>query len=78
MIENRLKAPGHPKGKHIFGQRYLAGKSVYNLMLPEYYRPSFLQCHGKPKGARDITGRETEGANLGDLGGVISVLIFDE
>ena len=32
-----------------------------------------LACHGSPKGEIDITGYPKEGANEGDLGGVISI-----
>lgn len=45
------------------------------LMLPLYYGPTCLACHGEPKGERDISGYAREGGKEGDLGGAISVII---
>jgi len=45
------------------------------VMLPLYYSPACLSCHGEPKGERDISGYPREGAKEGDLGGAISVKI---
>jgi hypothetical protein len=42
-------------------------------MVPEYYVPSCLTCHGGPAGELDVTGYPKEGAHEGDLGGVISI-----
>lgn len=50
------------------------GQSV-RVMLPLYYGKSCLSCHGEPKGERDISGYQREGAKEGDLGGAISVKI---
>ena len=36
-----------------------------------------LNCHGDPKGELDITGGKKEGGQLGELGGAISVVIYD-
>jgi hypothetical protein len=43
------------------------------IMVPEYYAPSCLSCHGGPAGEIDMTGYPKEGASEGDLGGVISI-----
>jgi general secretion pathway protein A len=43
------------------------------LMLPLYYSKACLDCHGEPKGQRDISGYPREGGKEGDLGGAISV-----
>jgi general secretion pathway protein A len=43
------------------------------LMLPLYYSKACLDCHGEPKGQRDITGYPREGGKEGELGGAISV-----
>ena len=43
------------------------------MLLPLYYGKACLECHGGPKGERDITGYPREGAKEGDLGGAISV-----
>jgi general secretion pathway protein A len=48
------------------------GKTL-RMMLPLYYGKACLECHGSPKGERDITGYPREGAKEGDLGGAISV-----
>lgn len=50
---------------------------TFRILVPEYYRPACLNCHGGPKGVLDITGYPKEGAKLGDLGGVISFQFFD-
>jgi general secretion pathway protein A len=42
-------------------------------MLPLYYNKACLDCHGEPKGQRDITGYPREGGKEGELGGAISV-----
>jgi hypothetical protein len=46
------------------------------MLLPEYYRESCLSCHGGPMGEMDITGYPKEGGKIGDLGGAISIVIF--
>lgn len=76
VIEKTLASKEHTKGKHVTAEMFESGKQTFRLVLPEYYRKSCLQCHGGPKGSYDITGRKKEGADLGDLGGVISVSIF--
>ena len=43
------------------------------LLLPLYYSKACLDCHGEPKGQRDISGYPREGAKEGELGGAISV-----
>ena len=75
-IFNKFKEPGHPKGKGI-GEavNYSDGFKVYRYMLPLYIEPACLQCHGEPKGEKDITGRIKEGYKLGELRGAISVMI---
>ena len=49
------------------------GGKTLRMMLPLYYGKACLDCHGSPKGERDITGYPKEGAKEGDLGGAISV-----
>jgi hypothetical protein len=48
---------------------------VFRMAVPEYYTQSCLSCHGQPKASLDITGYPKEGASLGDLGAVISILL---
>ncbi len=52
------------------------GKTTFRMMVPDYYVQSCLDCHGSPKNSLDITGYPREGANLGDLGGVISITLY--
>ena len=46
------------------------------MLIPEYYSPSCLTCHGQPKGEIDVSGYPKEGAAEGDLGGAISITLF--
>jgi hypothetical protein len=52
------------------------GVLAHRTLMPEYYGPTCLACHGTPKGEIDITGYPKEGASEGDLGGVISITQF--
>lgn len=49
-----------------------SGKTL-RLVLPLYYSKACLDCHGEPKGVRDISGYPREGGKEGELGGAISV-----
>ncbi len=75
VIEQQFKKPGYAKGKQVAEMAPYNGKTAYRYMVPEYYGPSCLSCHGDPKGERDITGGLKEGGKLGDLGGAVSVII---
>ncbi len=76
VIENVFKAPDHETGQHVTVMTQKKGQPAFRLILPEYYKESCLACHGEPKGERDITGGKKEGGVLGELGGAISVSIF--
>ena len=76
VIESMFRSPDHPNGQHFAEASEVKGKAAYRLILPEYYKESCLACHGDPKGERDITGGKKEGGTLGELGGAISVVIF--
>ncbi len=76
VIETMFRSPDHPNGQHFAETTDVKGKAAYRLILPEYYKESCLACHGEPKGERDITGGKKEGGTLGELGGAISVVIF--
>lgn len=78
MIEDVLLDPTYPKGKHIATAAEKRGKGAFRVLIPEYYAESCLNCHGNPKGEPDITGYPKEGGAAGQLGGVISVTIFDQ
>ena len=76
-IESKFKDAGWENGAS-FGERGThKGKEGYRFILPEYYAQSCLNCHGDPKGELDITGGKKEGGQLGELGGAISVVIYD-
>jgi hypothetical protein len=49
-----------------------SGKTL-RFVLPLYYSKACLDCHGEPKGVRDISGYPREGGKEGELGGAISV-----
>jgi hypothetical protein len=76
VIESQFKSPDYPRGRHVSELAPKDGRPAYRLIVPEYYTLSCLACHGEPKGKRDITGGKKEGGKLGELGGAISVVIF--
>jgi len=77
VIETMFKDPGYEKNKVHTGNAKHKGKDAYRLILPEYYKQACLNCHGEPKGAKDITGGKKEGGKLGELGGAISFVIYN-
>ena len=76
IIENMFKQSTYPKGQPFSEISAVKGKSAYRFILPEYYGQSCLACHGGPKGERDISGGKKEGGVLGELGGAISLIIY--
>ena len=77
VIETKLLSPGWPRGQ-IFTEAFPSkGRDAFRVAVPEYYAASCLSCHGETKGEIDITGYPKEGAKEGDLGGVISITLFD-
>mgnify|MGYP000092770243 CR=1 FL=1 len=76
-IESKFKSPSYEKGLPFFENTTVKGKPAYRYILPEYYSKSCLGCHGTPKGDIDITGGKKEGGVLGELGGAISLSIFE-
>jgi hypothetical protein len=77
VIENQFKKAGYEKDKPFIEPAPHNGKPALRLLIPEYYGEACLTCHGEPKGEKDITGSKKEGAKLGDLGGAISIAIYD-
>lgn len=71
VFVQQFKKPDYVKG-HPYSQT--VGKN-FRYMVPEYYGATCLQCHGEPKGEKDISGGLKEGAKLGDLGGAVSLTI---
>ena len=69
----KMGEPSFPRvGEQVVSARGEDGKSV-RVLLPLFYGKNCLNCHGAPKGERDVTGYPREGAQEGDLGGAISV-----
>lgn len=77
VIETMFKDAGYEKNKVHTENAKHKGKDAYRLILPEYYKKACLNCHGEPKGAKDITGGKKEGGKLGELGGAISFVIYN-
>ncbi len=77
VIENKFKSANYRKGQHFAEAGVHKGVQAYRLILPEYYGESCLTCHGTPKGEVDISGGKKEGGVLGELGGAISVAIYE-
>jgi len=76
VIENKFKSSGWTKDQGFSEDTDKGGKKAFRFMLPEYYAEGCLACHGEPKGDLDITGGAKEGAKLNDLGGAISVTLY--
>jgi hypothetical protein len=76
IIEVKFLAADWPKGQTHTEVTEFEGRPALRMLLPEYYSESCLSCHGGPKGETDITGYPKEGGKTGDLGGVISIVIF--
>ncbi len=77
IIEDYFRSAGYEKDKPYAERADYKGTVAYRFILPEYYGASCLGCHGEPKGERDITGGKKEGGKLGEVGGAISLVIFD-
>lgn len=77
VLETRLLADDWPKGQYYTERVDFEGRPAFRMLFPEYYRASCLSCHGQPQGELDITGYPKEGGKEGDLGGAISIVIFE-
>ena len=77
VIEGEFKKPGYEKDKVFVENAKHKGKDAFRLILPEYYKQACLNCHGEPKGSKDITGGKKEGGKLGELGGAISFALYN-
>jgi hypothetical protein len=76
IIESKFLSPSWPRGQLFSQVEPNKGRAAFRVMVPEYYAPSCLSCHGPKKGETDITGYPKEGASEGDLGGIISITLF--
>ena len=77
VIRSKFQSPGWSKDAIYSAATTVGGRKATRVLVPEYYGAGCLSCHGSPKGQIDITGYPKEGASLGDLGGVISITVFD-
>ncbi len=72
-VLKKFADPSYPRqGEKIVSEQVDGGKTT-RVMLPLFYGKGCLNCHGEPKGEKDISGYMKEGAKEGDLGGAISV-----
>lgn len=76
VIKSRLLAPNWPRDQAYSAAVETGGRPAFRVMVPQYYDQSCLACHGSPKGEVDITGYPKEGAKLNELGGVISIILY--
>jgi uncharacterized protein DUF3365 len=76
VIRDKLVTASWPKGQLFATVATSRGRPAFRVAVPEYYAASCLSCHGGPKGQIDVTGYPKEGANEGDLGGVISITLY--
>jgi Protein of unknown function (DUF3365) len=76
VIRDKLLTASWPKGQLFATVATSRGRPAFRVAVPEYYAASCLSCHGGPKGQIDVTGYPKEGANEGDLGGVVSITLY--
>ena len=76
MIESLFKSDKWERGE-LFAEHAPAKRgSAFRVMVPEYYGEACLACHGAPKGEVDVTGYPREGGKAGELGGSISITLY--
>lgn len=69
----KMADPDFPRnGEQILSMVIDEGRTLH-IVFPLFYGKACMDCHGSPKGERDITGYPREGAKEGELGGAISV-----
>lgn len=76
-IETILSSTDWTVGKTFTQKVAFEDKPAVRMLMPEYYSQSCLSCHGAPKGELDITGYPKEGGRENELGGAISIVIFE-
>ncbi len=76
IISTKFMGTDWPRGEPYTEVVEYEGRPAFRMLLPEYYLESCLSCHGAPKGETDITGYPKEGGKEGDLGGAISIIVF--
>lgn len=76
VIASRFLDPAWTKGEAFHEEAEVAGRPAFRMLIPEYYAPACLSCHGGPAGELDVTGYPKEGGRAGDLGAAISIVLF--
>lgn len=59
----------------IFEKDTIKGEKVYRYVKPIFMGKHCVDCHGEPKGEKDKSGHPKEGYKLGDLTGVVSIIV---
>ena len=78
VIEDRFSAADWPTGQLFSEYSDNSRGEAFRVMVPEYYGQACLACHGPNKGDMDITGYPKEGGALGELGGSISITLYQQ
>jgi len=65
---------GRPRAEAYVSELTDQGRTL-RVVMPIYYVPACLSCHGEPKGELDISGYPKEGYMDGDLAGAITVTL---
>ncbi len=65
---------GRPRAEAYVSELTDGGKTL-RVVMPIYYEPECLKCHGEPEGDLDISGYPKEGHGDGDLAGAITVTV---
>ena len=66
----------HKPGDYGFGETVTVGnKPVYRHIYPLVIKKACLNCHGEPRGEKDVAGFPKEGYKLGEVRGGISIII---
>jgi len=78
IIEQNFSSPDWPLGQLHSEYSKDSGGAAFRVMVPEYYGQACLACHGSPKGETDVTGYPKEGGTLGELGGSISITLYQQ
>ena len=77
VIEEQFKSESWIRGTLFSEFTESKNGDAFRVMVPEYYGAACLACHGSPKGQVDITGYPKEGGLEGELGGAISVTLYE-
>src|SRR3546814_12533693 len=68
VLAEKVGKPEWPKGEPFIEITEVDGVRAFRMLVPEYYEPSCLVCHGDPAGVVNITGHPQEGRKAGQLG----------